>query len=132
MSKVISITTVVRPSVLIVEDHEDSREMLVEYLSFHNFQVHASSTISDGVKLNQEYDPDIVLIDLSLPTLSAACAAIRRLRAPHTSNQFIIGLNGFGFQGHAELATKAGCDIVVSKPFDLEMLSAMLLQERVA
>ena len=112
------------PLVLVVDDVEDGREIVAEYLSFRGYRL---ATAADGLEaLEQAFTlaPDIILMDLSLPGIDG-WEATRRLKAdPRTRHTPIIALTAHALQSSREEALAAGCDSVVTKPClpkDLEM-----------
>jgi CheY-like chemotaxis protein len=52
---------------LIVDDVDDGREMLAEYLEFRGFQVRQAPTATEGLAMARRNLPRIILMDLSLP-----------------------------------------------------------------
>jgi CheY-like chemotaxis protein len=113
---------VLRPTILIVDDHDDGRDMLVEYFRSHAHATVAAATARRAARICRESAPAIVVVDLSLPTLDAACRLIRMIKRRRRGvNPYIVGLNGWGLAQQAALATAAGCSLVINKPIDLEV-----------
>ena len=111
--------------VLIVDDDDDGREMLVEYLWTQGHGIIAVNESRMALALCRNVAPAIVLVDLSLPTLDAACELIRAIKnTDRGASPYVIGLNGWGFIHHASSALAAGCSLVMAKPLDLRLLSA--------
>jgi CheY-like chemotaxis protein len=114
---------VLRPTILIVDDHDDGRDMLVEYFRSHAYATVAAATTRRAARICRESAPAIVVVDLSLPTLDAACRLIRTIRRRRRGIvPYIVGLNGWGFVQQAAPAILAGCSIVLAKPVDLRVL----------
>lgn len=104
-----------RPTVLLVEDHPDSRRMYAAFLS-EAFEV---LTASDGIRaldVARGARPDLLITDLSIPGLDGfqLCEAIRQ--DPALSRMPIICLSGYGGQQHDARAREVGCDRVLQKP----------------
>src|SRR5258708_13657576 len=55
-----------RPSILVVDDSDDGREMLVEYLAFREFQVIAARNGAEAIYAARRAPPHIILMDLSM------------------------------------------------------------------
>ena len=55
--------------VLVVDDFDDAREMYAEYLEFAGFQVETARNGAEAVEKAQVAEPDIILMDLSLPVM---------------------------------------------------------------
>jgi CheY-like chemotaxis protein len=112
-----------RPTILIVDDHDDGRDMLIEYFQAHAYATVAAATTRRAARICRESAPAIVVVDLSLPTLDAACRLIRTIKRRRRGvDPYIVGLNGWGFVQQAVPAILAGCSIVLTKPIDLGVL----------
>jgi CheY-like chemotaxis protein len=112
-----------RPTILIVDDHDDGRDMLVEYFRSHAYATMAARTAGNAARICRESNPAIVVVDLSIPTLDAACRLIWKItRRQRGTGPYVVGLNGGGFVQQARLAMVAGCSLVISKPIDLRAL----------
>lgn len=102
--------------VLLVEDYEDAREMYREYLEFCGFHVVTARDGAEALVRAAQADPDIVLMDLSLPGIDGWEAA-RRLKAnPATAHLTIVALSAHALSAEGERARQAGCDGFIAKP----------------
>jgi CheY-like chemotaxis protein len=119
------VTIVFGPTILIVDDHEDGRDMLVEYFRSRAYSTIAADAAQIAARICRDSAPAIVVVDLSLPTLEAACQLIRTIKHRHRSvAPYIVGLNGWGFVQQAAPAIAAGCSVVIAKPIELPVLMA--------
>lgn len=110
------------PRILIVEDHEDNRDMLSRRLTRHGHEVHLAVDGAEGVAMAQSLNPDVVLMDMSLPVIDG-WEATRRLKAdPATQSIAVIALTAHAMSGDREKAIEAGCDEYDTKPVDLKRL----------
>lgn len=104
------------PLVLVVEDYPDAREMYSEYLRFSGFRVEEARNGIEAIDKAAVLLPDIILMDLALPTMDG-WEATRRLKTDvRTRSIPIVALTGHALAGHAESARRAGCDAFVTKP----------------
>ncbi|HLG16893.1 MAG TPA: response regulator [Blastocatellia bacterium] len=107
--------------ILIVEDSEDVRRMLVRLLETASYSV---LTASDGVGGLQTADgdrPDLIITDLNMPRLDGV-QMITMLRAlPDYDHVPIIALTASGGDVLTQ-ATEAGADVVANKPLDVRWL----------
>jgi two-component system, cell cycle response regulator DivK len=109
-------TTGDRPRVLLVDDYPDAREMYSEYLQFSGFDVVQAANGMEALQQALEANPDIILMDLSLPVMDG-WEATRRLKADkRTAAIPVVALTGHALAGISEGAKKAGCDAFVTKP----------------
>ena len=105
-----------RPRVLLVDDYPDAREMYSEYLQYSGFDVVEAGNGMEALQRAVESEPDIILMDLSLPVMDG-WEATRRLKAdPRTAQIPVVALTGHALAGISEGAKKAGCDAFVTKP----------------
>ena len=105
-----------RSRVLVVDDYADAREMYSEYLQFSGFDVVEATNGREALQRAVEDQPDIILMDLSLPVMDG-WEATRRLKADdRTAAIPVVALTGHALAGISEGAMKAGCDAFVTKP----------------
>jgi CheY-like chemotaxis protein len=105
-----------KPRVLVVDDYPDAREMYGEYLEYCGFEVVQAANGMEALQRALDTNPDIILMDLSLPVMDG-WEATRRLKADkRTGNIPVVALTGHALAGISEGAKKAGCDAFVTKP----------------
>jgi CheY-like chemotaxis protein len=105
-----------RPRVLLVDDYPDAREMYAEYLDFSGFEVIEAANGMEALQRAADMQPDIVLMDLSLPVMDG-WEATRRLKADKRTEHIpVVALTGHALAGISEGAKRAGCDAFVTKP----------------
>jgi two-component system, cell cycle response regulator DivK len=116
-------------SILVVDDHTDSREMIAEYLSCIGFAVSTAADGAEAVTRAEQLRPDVVLMDLALPGVLDGWEATRRIKAsPAMNRTVVIALTAHAFPQEREQALRAGCCAVFSKPVDVTALTASLQQ----
>ncbi len=108
--------------ILLVEDNEMNRDMLSRRLLRNGHAVLLATDGQQAIDMARAEQPDIVLMDLSLPVIDG-WEATRRLRAdPDTAGLRIIALTSHAMAGDRERALAAGCDDYDTKPLDLPRL----------
>jgi two-component system, cell cycle response regulator DivK len=108
--------TVTRPLVLIAEDFEDARELYRDYLEFSGFAVEAAVNGREAIEMAARLQPDIILMDASMPVLDG-WQATRELKAdPATRHIPVIALTAHAFDDARQQAKDAGCDGFITKP----------------
>ena len=108
--------------ILIVEDNEWSRDMLVRRLSRRGYQVISAADGKRGIALAHIQSPDLIVMDMSLPEIDG-WEATRRLKAdPATRGIPIVALTAHAMASDRKKAMDAGCDDYHSKPVDFESL----------
>ena len=115
-----------RPRVLIVDDHEDTREMYAWCMRASGWHV---ATVPDGVEAiaaASTFKPDVIVMDLRLPLVDGV-DAIRCLRADALTAAIpIVACTGAGRASAEAEARAAGCDEFVEKPCPPDELCALL------
>lgn len=108
--------------ILIIEDNELNRDMLLERLQLRGYTVVTAADGMRGVAVAQAEKPDLILMDLSLPVMDGWEAA-RQLKAmPETCAIPIIALTAHVMAGDREKSLAAGCDDYEMKPVDFPRL----------
>ena len=108
--------------VLIVEDNEVNRKMLSRRLSKRDYDILIAGDGAEGVEVAKSEQPDIILMDMSLPVMHG-WDATRALKAdPETSGIPIIAITAHAMSGDREKALEAGCNDFDTKPYDLPRL----------
>ncbi len=102
--------------VLVVDDFDDAREMYAEYLEFVGFEVDTARNGAEAVEKAQDGDPDIILMDLSLPVMDGWEATRLIKQDVRTRDIPVMALTGHVLAGNAEHAREAGADEFVAKP----------------
>lgn len=115
-----------KPVVLIVEDHDDTREMLQLVLGIFGCRVLAAANGDEAMTLAEGILPDLILMDMKLPRLDGL-ALTRVIRShPILSNVPIVAITGMVTpQFHREVLN-AGCDDCLDKPIDFERLEKLV------
>jgi two-component system, cell cycle response regulator DivK len=105
-----------KPVILLVEDFADARDMYREYLEYSGFTVETAGDGHEAIVKANEHNPDLILMDLSLPGLDG-WEATKRLRAdPATAHLTIVALSAHALAADWERARLAGCDGFIAKP----------------
>ncbi len=113
-------------NVVVVEDMEDSREMLAELLAMKGHIPQVAGDGAVGLQLIREAKPDLALVDIGLPVLNGFEIA-RQLRADTSYDRVrLIALTGYGQASDREAIRAAGFDDHIVKPLKPEDLSRAL------
>jgi CheY-like chemotaxis protein len=110
------------PRILLVEDNEMNRDMLSRRLQRKGYEVLIAVDGEAGVKMAASEQPDLVLMDMSLPVLDGWEATRRLKGAPGTASIPVIALTAHVMTGDRDKALAAGCDDFDSKPIEFERL----------
>jgi CheY-like chemotaxis protein len=110
------------PKILLVEDNEMNRDMLLRRLNRNGFEVVIAVNGQEGVELAGSAKPDLILMDMSLPILDGWEATKRVKANPDTARIPVIALTAHAMVHDKEKAMTAGCDDFDTKPIDLPRL----------
>jgi chemosensory pili system protein ChpA (sensor histidine kinase/response regulator) len=103
------------PTVLLVEDHTDSRQMYAEFLRMQFTVVEAADGVN-ALEVMEETCPDVVVTDLTLPRMDGF-ELLRRMKADARLKDVpVIALSGFSGADHEARAREAGSSLVLQKP----------------
>jgi signal transduction histidine kinase/CheY-like chemotaxis protein len=112
-------------SILIVDDTEFNIDVLTQLLN-DDYHLLIAKDGAQGVSMAQENNPDLILMDISLPVMDGY-EATRRIRDAKISVP-IIGLSAHAMSGDEEKAKEAGCNDYMTKPVDEVLLIKKLNQ----
>ncbi|MBN9390066.1 MAG: response regulator [Chloroflexi bacterium] len=108
--------------ILIVEDNEMNRDMLSRRLERRGFEIVIAVDGQEGIERTRSEQPDLILLDMSLPVMDGWEAASILKKEPATAAIPIIALTAHAMSGDRERALEVGCDDYDVKPIEFERL----------
>lgn len=112
------------PSVLVVEDEQDIRELVSYHLFKEGYQVSGVASGEEALRTVQSQTPDLILLDLMLPGMDGLTLC-RQLRAdPKTASTLIVMLTAKGEEADVVAGLNLGAHDYVTKPFSPRVLMA--------
>jgi CheY-like chemotaxis protein len=124
--------------ILIVDDREDNRQLLVKMLSPLGFPLQQATNGSEAVEIWENWQPHLILMDVRMPVMDGY-EATKEIRAriqqreqkqqgnvDMSVSEFespipkIIALTASTIEGRRSFALLVGCDDFISKPFDID------------
>ncbi|WP_144051068.1 CHASE2 domain-containing protein [Calothrix sp. PCC 6303] len=132
--------------ILIVEDIEENRLLLIRLLQRFGFEIHHASNGEEAVSIWHNWQPNLILMDIRIPIIDGyeATKRIRLAEAnPYSSNYgttivrevqtkttatVIIALTASVFEEQQAAIFEAGCDDYISKPFAEDLLYEKIAQ----
>lgn len=109
-------------TVLLIEDNEMNRDMLSRRLERKGYRIVTAEDGRQGVELAGQIQPDIILMDLSLPVLDGWEATRILKGSARTGHIPVIALTAHAMKSDEEKAYQAGCDDFDTKPVVLDRL----------
>ena len=110
--------------ILVVDDNEDNRQILIDLLSGAGYEVLEALTGLDAVAIATREVPDLVLMDIQLPGIDGHEATRRIKSQPALARIPVIAVTSYALAGDARKALDAGCDDYVTKPYSPRALLA--------
>ena len=120
-------------TILVVEDYDDARELISLWLTGSGYRVLEARDGAEAVEVARRDCPDLVIMDISLPTLDGLTATQTIRQIEKLCDVPIIACSANDVQEWADKALAAGCNDFVSKPVDfaaLEEAMKRLLPQR--
>jgi CheY-like chemotaxis protein len=118
--------------VLLIEDNEDTREVMRNLLERWGHQVSVAADGETGLGTAQNTHPDVALINIALPGIDGYQVA-RNLRASTAGKEMLlVALTGYGRREDRARALECGFDLHLMKPVQPEKLYGILAQPPVA
>jgi DNA-binding NtrC family response regulator len=110
--------------VLVVEDHEDTLDLIGEVLKRLNYQIRTATTAAAALDSARQERPDAILLDIKLPDASGTIGLdqLRKLRP--TVPVIMLTANTDGAVARDTL--KHGAFDYITKPFDVQRLKSVL------
>ena len=119
-----------RPTILVVDDSDDTCALYEEYFSFLGYSVIVSSDGADALSKAVVAVPNIIVMDLALPRMPG-WDVIRRLKGDPTTRHIpVLVLTGLGRNSDKTLAMAAGASGFLLKPCLPEDLAQKVLIKR--
>lgn len=113
-------------TLLVVDDNQDNRSLLVNLLAPLGFITSEASSGQEGLKKALVIVPDVILADLIMPEMDGF-EMVRELRKHEKlKNVIVIAASASAFEMTQQESLLAGCDDFITKPIQLENLLALL------
>ena len=114
--------------ILYVEDNPDNVYMLTRRLKKKGFELIIAGDGQEGIDKAIEENPDLILMDLSLPTMDGWTATAEIKKIDNVKDIPIIALSAHAMPEHRDRAIKAGCSDYDTKPVDIKRLLSKIGQ----
>ncbi len=112
-----------RKTVLVVDDHENSRITYATYLEELGYRVLQARNGSEGIRVAREKQPDLILMDMTMPVVDGLEASRTLKSEPGTARIPIIAVTAVSLRREQE-HIRAVCDGFLPKPCRPEELAA--------
>jgi CheY-like chemotaxis protein len=114
--------------ILVVDDNTDAAESLAMLLRVMGYDVRTAHDGVTGLATAVTYQPDLILLDITMPGMNGHELA-RRLRAtPQGQRPTIIAVTALSSTEARRMSLQVGCNAHLTKPLDLDMLEEILVR----
>ena len=127
-AEVLGIGSLAGMSILVVDDSEDTTEMVRHLLEIGGASVYSATSGFEALRIAREKEFDVVLSDISMPEMDGFEFLSRLRQIPGKEDLPAVALTGFGRPEDVQRASDKGFYAHLTKPFDIQRL-AMLLQQ---
>nr|WP_298235447.1 PAS domain S-box protein [uncultured Azohydromonas sp.] len=111
--------------VLVVDDNRDSADTMVSLLQLLGHEAQAVYGARDAVEAAQDFQPQLVLLDLNMPD-GDGYSVLRQLREAMPGPLFVAAMTGYGQETDRRRTARAGFQAHLTKPVGIEELQRVL------
>jgi PAS domain S-box-containing protein len=111
---------------LIAEDNESNRQLLVKLLEPLGFAIKEAVNGQDAVQIWEQWEPDLIWMDMRMPVMDGHQATMHIKGQAKGQDTVIIALTASAFEEERERVLFEGCEDFVRKPFREEEIFDML------
>ncbi|NJL10308.1 MAG: response regulator [Calothrix sp. SM1_7_51] len=108
--------------ILVVDDHWESRHLLLELFSNIGFVVQSAENGREAINTWSIWKPHLICMDMQMPIMDGYEATKQIKSHPQGKNIIIIALTASAFTATRTIVLEAGCDDFISKPFSQDFL----------
>jgi CheY-like chemotaxis protein len=116
-----------RATILIADDSSDIRTIMRYLLTDLGFAVVEAADGNQAVRLARQYKPVLILLDLCMPGIDGWEVATRLRADPALEEVPILAMTAYHASAAIRAALRAGCQQVVTKPFDLHDMTRQIV-----
>jgi CheY-like chemotaxis protein len=113
-------------TIMIVEDYDDTRELLKHGLEGLGYSVLEASNGQEAVDIADREHPDLILMDLDLPILDGIAATQRIRQQSHMESVPIVAVTAYPMSYSRVKAFAKGCNEYIAKPIDMSELANLV------
>lgn len=106
--------------ILVIEDNEQNMYLVNFILEKHGYEVIQAWRGDTGIQLAKETKPDLILLDIQLPSMDGYSVARELRKLESMKNIPIVAVTSYAMPGDKEQALEAGCTGYIEKPINPE------------
>ena len=112
--------------VLVVDDSADNVALISLDLQMQGYRVVTASNGEDAITVATNTMPDLILMDINLPTLDGLGATRRIREDPSLRDVPVVAITAFGTEGFQRAAYDVGVSGYLTKPIDLDRMHQLI------
>jgi CheY-like chemotaxis protein len=105
------------PRLLIVEDNDANRKLLVKLLQPLNFEIHEARNGREALEVWEEWEPHLIWMDIRMPIMNGYEATQQIKATAKGQETTVVALTASAFEEERQMILSSGCDDFVRKPF---------------
>lgn len=109
-------------TILVVEDNEMNMKLMRAVLQVGNYRTLEASDAETGLRLAREHRPDLILMDIQLPSMDGLSATKIIKADPDLRDIPVFAVSGFAMESDKEKAREAGFAGYIVKPVSVKAL----------
>ena len=106
-----------RKRILLVDDNQDLLQVISRRLQSWGYEALTAESGEEGLRLAQEQQPDLVLLDVMMPKMKGRDVCARLKANPKTQQIPVIFLTALGLADHVKAGMDVGAEDYIVKPF---------------
>jgi CheY-like chemotaxis protein len=110
----------------VVDDNVDAAESVAALVRLWGHKVRLAHNGPEGFRAAEEFQPEVVLLDIGLPGMNGYDVARRLRQQPASRDALLIAVTGYGHEEDRRRSAGAGFDHHLTKPVDPEALQRLL------
>jgi len=114
------------PTILLVEDFDDTRLMMKLWLMKNGYRVLEAETGEEAIDVAQRERPDLIIMDMMMPGMNGLDATQRIREYQALQRTPIVAVSAYGANEYRSMAIQAGCNEYVSTPFEPSALAELI------
>ncbi|MFZ2656134.1 MAG: response regulator [Victivallales bacterium] len=107
-----------KKKILLIEDNEQNQYLVKFLLEKHGYEVVSAIDGPMGIELAGRILPDLILLDIQLPTMDGYDVARALRKNPAIKETPIIAVTSYAMTGDREKTIEAGCNGYIEKPIN--------------
>jgi CheY-like chemotaxis protein len=115
-----------QPTILVVDDFDDTRLLLRTWLQRKGFRVEEAEDGNEAVAAAERLHPDLIIMDVEMPELDGLAATRKIRQLANLETVPIVAVSAYGADQYRDHALAAGCNEYVSTPFEPDELEKLI------